>query len=95
MATINYTGPDGELEGLLHLFDLEFELTSGATGRATSVSDTVENAVSMTEQGLFDGGYSINNSDVYDVAYVNIGLNYVDPTNSYRSVIVGVTTVSG
>ncbi len=94
MATVNYTGPE-ELEGLLHLFDLEFELTGGETGRATAVADTVENAVTMTEQGLFDGGYSINNTDVYDVAYVDIGLNYVDPTDSYRSIIVGVTTVSG
>ena len=94
MAIINYTGPE-ELEGLLHLFDLEFELLDGNSGRATAASLNVENAVEMTEQVLFDMGYSINNEDVYDAVYLDIGLNFVDVTDSYKSVVVGTTTVSG
>jgi len=93
MATINYTGPD-ELEGLLHIFDLEFALLDGTSGRATAVGLNAEGAVSMTETALFDIGFSVNAADVYDVVYVEIDLNCVDPIDSYTSVIVGTTTTS-
>ncbi len=93
MATVNYTGPE-ELEGVLHLFDLEFDLVSGISGRATSVSDTTENAVSMTERSLLDLGHSINNADVYDVVYLDIDLKYLDVSDSYKAIIIG-TTASG
>ncbi len=94
MATINYTGPE-EFEGLIHLFDLEFDLLSGVTGRAVAAGPSVEETVSMTEQILFDSGYSINNEDVYEVVYLDINLNYIDVTESYASVVVSATTVSG
>lgn len=93
MATINYTGPD-ELEGLTHIFDLEFALLDGTSGRAIAAGLNSEGVVSMTETALFDMGFSVNNADVYDVVYVDIDLNYIDPTDSYKSVIVG-TTASG
>jgi len=98
MATINYTGPE-EFEGLVQLFDLEFELLEGTSGRATAVAADPGDAVSLTEQVLFDVGFSINNEDVYDVMYLDIDLNYVDPTDIYTSVtpkavLIG-TTVSG
>jgi len=93
MATINYTGPD-ELEGLLHIFDLEFELLDGTSGRATAAGLDATGVVSMTETALFDSGFSVNTADIYDVVYVGIDLNYVDPTDSYTSIIVG-TTASG
>lgn len=91
MATINYTGPE-ELTGLIHLFDLEFELLDGTSGRATAAGPSVENAVDMTEQALFNTGFSVNNSDVYDVVYIEIDLNYLNVSDSYKSVIVGTTT---
>jgi hypothetical protein len=94
MATINYTGPE-ELTGLIHLFDLEFELLDGTSGRATAASLTAGNAVEMTEQALFNIGYSVNNADVYDVIYLEIDLNYLEVSDSYKSVVVGVTTISG
>ncbi len=93
MATINYTGPE-ELTGLIHLFDLEFELLDGTSGRATAAGPSVESSVDMTEQALFDMGFSINNTDVYDVVYLGIDLNYLNVPDSYKSVIVG-TTASG
>lgn len=94
MATIHYTGPD-ELEGTIHLFDLEFELLNGTSGRATAVGLTVESVVSMTEAVLFGYGLSVNAADVYDVIYLEINLNCVDPTNSYTSIVIGTTTASG
>jgi len=93
MATINYTGPD-ELTELLHIFDLEFELLDGTSGRATAAGLDAIGVVGMTETALFDLGFSVNTADVYDVVYVGIDLNYVDPTDSYTSVIIG-TTISG
>jgi hypothetical protein len=92
MATINYTGPD-EFEGLVQLFDLEFELLEGTSGRATATAATPEDAVSLTEQALLDGGFSINNEDVYDVVYLTIDLNYLHIPDIYTSVIVGTTVL--
>lgn len=96
MATINYTGPE-ELTGPIHLFDLEFELLDGTGGRATAAAPSVENAVSMTETELLDLGFSVNTADVYDVVYLYLGTDpdYTDIADSYKSVIVGTTTISG
>ena len=93
MATINYIGPD-ELIGLIHLFDLEFALLDGTSGRATAAALTVESAVEVTEQALLDLGFSINNADIYDAIYLDINFNYLDVTDTYKSIVVG-TTASG
>lgn len=107
MATINYKGPaeltDGNgmfvcltdyALGDTHIFDLEFELLDGTNGRSIAVGLNAKSVVSMTETALFDLGFSVNAADVYDVIYIDINLNCADPTDSYKSVIIG-TTASG
>jgi len=87
MATINYQGPDG-LETPPFLFDVEFELVGKQAGRAIVIAGGPEDAVSMTEKKLLNRGVSINNSDVYDVIYIDVDIGGIDER---KSVVIGMS----
>jgi hypothetical protein len=68
----------------LNLYDVEFFLTKGGSGRAIVKADSPGVAKVLVKNALIAAGRSVTNNDVYDVIYIDIN-------DKPKAIIVGVS----
>jgi len=70
------------------IYDVEFELVSGVTGRAIVMADSVREVKKLLNNTLLEQKYSVNVNDRYDI----IALDF---NNESKAIIIGVEQNAG
>jgi hypothetical protein len=65
------------------MYDVEFDLVSGVTGRAIVISNSIKKAIELLNAVLLEQGYSIDDNDRHDV--IALDFDYND-----KAILIGI-----
>ncbi len=70
------------------IYDVEFELVCGVTGRAVVIADSVKEVKKLLNNTLLEQGHVVDGNDRYDI----IALDFKDES---KAIIIGVEQNAG
>ncbi len=65
------------------VYDVEFELVNGTTGRAIVMADSVKETKKLLDNTLLEQGYSVDTNDRYDIIALDLNCES-------KAIIIGI-----